>query len=226
MDAVAPSPSRPQPTPHEPTDAQTPNDDMSPAELDRYMGKVFAICLGVSLALVLLTSSDVGWGGTYFWLSLGLLTLVGVFWTGLLLYALSQRRKPPTAVMLAPLLVIVMLAVIKSGALWTARWSLSQPAFEHLVQMWGPPVDETTSEDAEPKTMTCPPVVGLYVISVCNTLPGGYVFVVAGQEGPMFQTGAGFAYLPNGKPADLSEYMDRPQLERLGGGWYAYTESW
>lgn len=158
-------------------------------------------------------------GSPLIWLlpALGLWLAVGIVWLVRLISAIQRRSFTPSLV-IAPLVVLVLVALFLSPLPLQARFALSRSAFEQAVR-------SLPENQAEGGSLG---MVGTYRISEWTRTGDGVLFYSASGTGLVDQ--AGFAYSPNGVPKALTN-SDDPGFEvlgwqDLGGGWYSWQASW
>ncbi len=114
--------------------------------------------------------------------------------------------------LIAPAFGLVVLVHIAGGIPLWARWTVSRPAFEAVVQQ------RQASGEEGPDVLGR---LGLYQVDLLLESDGSLLF---SDRGDVFDSG--FAYLPDGPRTDLVVGSSRPlDFEPLGGPWYAWTAS-
>ena len=95
----------------------------------------------------------------------------------------------------------------------TLRFARSAPAFDAQAVAAGS-VPTTVAKDWLPYPGECPRRIGSYEIAECHAFTGGFLYV---QKRNSVGDEAGFAYAPNGLPAEGSRFT------HLVGPWYAWS---
>lgn len=166
----------------------------------------------------------------------GLALLVsGGTWIVLLGIALTRRR-PSGWLAVAPVLVVVTLALLAVGMPMKTRWAGSRADFDRVVAQFDASGQGADRDADGPDTggldrshrwtaVDVPDRVGTYEIKAAYRVDGGFVFYAAASSN-MFDDG-GFAYLPGGPdPTLVTPDALSPVFHPLGGPWYAWTASW
>ncbi|MEV0136828.1 hypothetical protein AB0H83_51465 [Dactylosporangium sp. NPDC050688] len=142
--------------------------------------------------------------------------LVGCFWLGWTIYVASTTGRPRRWFLIGPVIGVLTLVLLCTGAPIKTRWAASRGAFAAVVA--GHPIPPPGSAL---ERFTVPRRLGLYTIAEAGWVPGGAIFYEA--HGDLFSA-AGFAYLPGGPTADVETAMvDSPWFRPLGGNWYRWT---
>ncbi|WP_344619696.1 hypothetical protein [Dactylosporangium salmoneum] len=142
---------------------------------------------------------------------------VWLFWTAI--YLARHAGKWRKWFLIGPVIGVLTLALLCTGAPSKMRWAASRNAFAAIVA--GHPIPPPGSEWQQ---FTVPRRLGSYSIIGADWVPGGAVFYEA--HGSFFDD-AGFAYLPGGPTTELDTgWFEGPRFRPLGGGWYSWTASW
>lgn len=115
----------------------------------------------------------------------------------------------------APILGVVVVALLAAGAPTEVRWARAQPAFDDALASAPPPTGPTTIVDFE-----VPSTIGGYRVDRAFRQGSAVLFQLEGG----FNYG-GFAYLPDG-PFDELTYNGRWETfsaTPLGDGWYEFS---
>lgn len=191
----------------------------------------FGICLALALVWVLYAFSNFAQPVVPMFFAAVALAAVGIGWLVIVVVALVHKQRPPTIALLAPVLVLIVFGASFSDLAWKARWILSEPAFNAVVERAGPaaPIAPPGADLDEDEGWTdlepCRSVIGLYGIRSCSGIPGGYVFY--DNVGSGLIDDGGVAYLPYGIPPDAGTgWFESPEFVHLHGDWYAFAASW
>ena len=189
----------------------------------------FAVCLALACGFWLWASSNLAVPFFPFAFAAALLLAMGTWWLGLIVLSVGHRQRPPFVLLLAPLIVLPLVAAGFTTMPTKVRWILTEPTFNAIVEKAGQPtvrpVNPTDEEDGWSGFSPCPRVVGSYLIFECSQFPGGYLFWDEAGSG-MIDDG-GVAYLPKGIPTDASTgWFESPEFTHLHGHWYAFASSW
>lgn len=178
----------------------------------------------VALAIALVTYS---WSRSYPGLALGawglsiaVTVLLGLGWFAWLL-AWVRRTDHERAWRwgVAPVMVIVSVALTVSDVPLRVRFELDRSEFDELVDELEPAgsIDEWISLDV-------PDRIGSYDITMGYQV--GSNVILYERNGALFDD-AGFAHLPDGPDQRLGNSgFEAPSFRSLGGDWYAWTASW
>ncbi|WP_238008729.1 hypothetical protein KZZ52_03090 [Dactylosporangium sp. AC04546] len=140
--------------------------------------------------------------------------LVGCFWLGWTISVARTTGRRRGWFLAGPVVGVLTLALLCTGAPFKMRWAASRGAFAAVVA--GHPIPPPGSEW---EGFIVPRRLGLYSITEAGWVPGGAVFYEA--HGGLY--GAGFAYLPGGPTAELDTVeLYWPQFKHLGGSWYRW----
>ncbi|SCL51298.1 hypothetical protein [Micromonospora chersina] len=151
--------------------------------------------------------------------ALPLLCLAGAAWA-VWVVTFGVRRQWSWSFLPAPMIVVLALALLGTGAPLQARWAMSRSAFDRVVAT----VPTTGAVDGDWSSVPVPSRIGSYLIMSAYRVPGGVVFYEV--NGSMTDD-AGFAYLPDGPTPDLeTPDFESPVFKHLGGAWYSWTASW
>ncbi len=112
----------------------------------------------------------------------------------------SPRRVYPMVT--AAIAIVLLMIVHATNASRRLLWTISEPAFAHVVATLPPPDRPAQNRPSVPS------LIGVYNIDYAEADAGGYLFYDA-QGGNLADLGAGFACLPGGIPADSSGYVFR-----------------
>ena len=189
----------------------------------------FGIGLGLALVFWLLTTSNPGQPLFPILLAAVVMIAVGVWWCILVSASATHKRRLPIVMRIAPVIVVVIVALGFTNVPMKARWLVSEPAFNAIVHEAGPPSvrpsDPVDQEEGWSSLEPCPAVIGLYRISSCDGFPGGYLFWHRPGSG-LFDD-AGLAYLHSGVPDKAGTgWFESPEFTHLHGDWYAFSSSW
>ncbi|GAA3635074.1 hypothetical protein GCM10022236_42100 [Microlunatus ginsengisoli] len=189
----------------------------------------FSVCLALAIGVWLWASSNLA--APFFPLAFAASVLfgLGVWWLCLAVLAVLRRQRPPLVVLITPIVVLPLVALGFTTLPIKARWLLSEPVFNAIVERAGPPTLRPADPDDEDEGWSeldpCPTVIGTYLVNECSQFPGGYLFWDSAGSG-LIDDG-GVAYLPNGIPDDLDTgWFESPEFTHLHGPWYAFASSW
>ncbi|MEV6928045.1 hypothetical protein AB0M46_26570 [Dactylosporangium sp. NPDC051485] len=141
--------------------------------------------------------------------------LVGCFWLGWTIYVARTTGGWRRWFLIGPVIGVLTLVLLCTGAPFKMRWAASQGAFAAVVA--GHPIPPPGSAW---ESFTVPRRLGLYSITRAGWMPGGAVFYEA--HGDVFYD-AGFAYLPGGPTAVDTALFESSQFRHIGGNWYRWT---
>lgn len=169
-----------------------------------------------------LTAAAILWAGSYptgglvvGLVAAGLLVVTGVLWLVLVVAELPKRRVGLVFLTAAVALVLIggsaLVARIELPLL--ARFVLARSSFDRVVA-------ERAAGDASADH--CPAWIGTYRISNCRTIGTDTYFT---ERDGGFLNSVGFAYLPDGPPADPPT-VSSITYSQLRGSWYWYNEAW
>jgi hypothetical protein len=178
-------------------------------------------------ALVAVAAACLLWAfsvpGVFFLLGMGaagVLALAGLIWAAWVLTIGLRRRTWSWWFVVAPVLGVIVLALLSAGVPLQSRWATSRSAFDTVVASLPPAAD--TGNERSP--VTVPARIGSYDITMAYRVPAGVVFH---EETGNVIDDAGFAYLPDGPKPDLENgSFESPVFRHLGGPWYGWTASW
>lgn len=150
---------------------------------------------------------------------LGVGLILGMFWLGVgawwmtLGIRLGGSRSLWVTVLVAPILVIGLLAFSLTDLPLQRRFELSRGAFD------------ATAADlrAHPDDTPTPGLVGTYVIDHAEV--ENDIVVLYESTGRLIADG-GFTHVPEGDPGQLGGSYEMLDWTDLGGGWYAFVASW
>ncbi|MGC5021853.1 hypothetical protein [Micromonospora sp. DT47] len=150
---------------------------------------------------------------------LAVLGVAALLWVVGAQLSYGSGRTWPWWLPIAPVMAVVVLALLVTGVPLRARWALSRAAFETVVAEMPASTAATRFDRVD-----APATIGGYRIISAYLVPGGVVFYEA--HGAFFDD-AGFAYLPGGPSPTLGNgSFESPTFRPLGGGWYRWTASW
>ncbi|MET7393317.1 hypothetical protein ABZS66_07470 [Dactylosporangium sp. NPDC005572] len=140
--------------------------------------------------------------------------LVGCYWLGWIIYVAWTTSRWRRWFLIGPVIGILTVVLLYTGAPFKMRWAASQGAFAAVVA--GHPIPPPGSAR---EGLTVPHRLGLYSITSAYWVPGGAVF---------YEThgwySAGFAYLPGGPTAEIGTVLfESPRFHHFGGSWYSWT---
>lgn len=148
---------------------------------------------------------------------LGLAVLAWLVWVAM--FGIRRRRWSWWFVP-APLIGVLVVALVVTDVPLRSRWAMSRGAFEAIVATM-PPAGMVEQDWAR---VPVPTRIGAYHITAAVMVPEGVLFWEA--TGSALDD-AGFAYLPDGpKPTLRSGSFEAPSFTHLGGAWYSWTASW
>ncbi|MEV4508778.1 hypothetical protein AB0K00_07445 [Dactylosporangium sp. NPDC049525] len=142
--------------------------------------------------------------------------LAGCFWLGWTIYVAKATDSWRSWFLIGPVIGVLTLVLLCTGAPFKTRWAASRGAFAAVVA--GHPIPPLGSAW---ESFTVPRRLGLYSITEAGWVPGGAIFYEA--QGDAFNS-AGFAYLPGGPTADVETAAKQSAyFHPLGGDWYRWT---
>ncbi|MER6577235.1 hypothetical protein [Nonomuraea sp. NPDC001023] len=176
-------------------------------------GKVLLPLVAV-VGLIVLNYTSVPGGGSFTLLLAGLALFVGtaVVWVARFAVGLLRSDGRPglrrhwvrwTA---APLMGVIVTALVLTGAPFNARFALSEPGLEQFARTVAADTGAVRREEQW---------VGLFPLTSIERVPGGARFL-ASDTG--FIDRYGFAWLPGGAPAEESH----SEYTHLEGPWYVW----
>jgi hypothetical protein len=151
--------------------------------------------------------------GGYFELSLGVIwawILVGASWIVSVAARVLRRRALKRGDAVVPVLVLVVGALLVLDVPLQARYRLSRSAMDATAKR----------VIAHPEQARTIHRIGLWRTNRVEKIPGGMRFTVAGTE---FIDQGGFAYSPDGEPANVG---GEDVYTHFNGPWYLWDESW
>ncbi|MFF4197808.1 hypothetical protein [Nonomuraea sp. NPDC001831] len=176
-------------------------------------GKVLLPLVAV-VGLIVLDYTSVPGGGSFTLLLAGLALAVGtaVVWVARFAVGLLRSDGRPglrrhwvrwTA---APLMGVIVTALVLTGAPFSARFALSEPGLEQFARTVAADTGAVRREEQW---------VGLFPLTSIERVPGGARFLVSDTG---FIDRYGFAWLPGGAPAEESH----SEYTHLEGPWYVW----
>lgn len=165
---------------------------------------VLAVLVGICCAAVIwFVASDGDFG--YLLLLIGALLGLAVLWSICAVFGLIRYRAwLPSAVV--PVLVLVAIAVVYSGAAEQVGWRVSKAALEEAA--------------AQCAHRSDPGRIGVYTIEWMDRSDAGCHFYTSGG----FLDPVGFAYLPQGAPPERRG--SETTYQQYDGSWYRFVVSW
>lgn len=121
----------------------------------------------------------------------------------------------PRGLIAAGLILAAAIAGVALNVPVKARFALSAPAFDRLVDQAGPPSKQLDDSDVPDFPVDCPSVLGLYGIDHCEVTSYGYLFF--DPLGNALLDYAGFVYLPYGKRLQSNPGFELQELVHLQG---------
>jgi hypothetical protein len=183
----------------------------------RAPGALFHVAVGL-LALSLLWVHSEPAVDLLPWLTVVLLScLLALVWAvRLLTFLLAMTRDrsagSPLAWPAAPAVGFVVLVLVVAGIPLQARWTISRPAFDAVVEQ------HLRGGERVPER---PGRLGLYEIARADDVDGALLFF-EGEDGAL--GASGFAHLPDGpRPDRLVGSAGPLRFEPRGGPWYSWT---
>ncbi len=183
----------------------------------RAPGALFHVAVGLLALSLLWVHSEPG-VDLLPWITVVLLScLLALVWAVRLLtflLALTRGRSAGSALawLPAPAVGLVVLVLVVTGVPLQARWTISRPAFDAVVEQHLRGVEQVPER---------PGRLGLYRIDRVDDVDGALLFF----EGEIGALGAsGFAHVPEGPRPDLFVDSAGPlRFEPRGGPWYSWT---
>jgi len=136
--------------------------------------------------------------------------LVGASWLVSVATRVLRRRPLGLADVVAPVVILVVGALVVFDAPLQARYRLSRSAMDATAK-------RVITHPEQGRTIHR---IGLWRTDRVEKIPGGTRFTVTGAE---LIDEAGFAYSPHGKPANVG---GEDVYTHLDGPWYLWDESW
>jgi hypothetical protein len=189
----------------------------------RVPGWLFHALLAATLLALLWAMSTPEWLFLVWFLGALFLFLLVVVWLVLALVDVRSRRKhgapgTPRVLLVAPCLVLIAFGLAAVDAPLTARWLISRPSFEEVVEATPPATGDAWQQVGGPQRL------GLYDVRLVFRVRDAVVFY---ETSGGFLDDSGFACLPSGPFPELEDSsFEGPQFEHLGGCWYTWTASW